>query len=50
MEKIHGENLDVQIKRKFILQESLLKIYANQIIDAIIYMHSCNVIHRFVTF
>ena len=46
MEKITGENLDVLIKRKIILPESLLKSYTNQILEAIIYMHSCNIIHR----
>ena len=47
MEHIDGENLDVLVKREGRLDENFIKAYSVQILDAIIYMHSCNIIHRY---
>ena len=46
MDQINGENLDTLLKRKLALSESAVRLYANQMLDAIIYMHSLDVIHR----
>jgi serine/threonine protein kinase len=50
MEHIDGENLDVLVKRKGRLDENFIKAYTVQILDAIIYMHYTNIIHRYFLF
>ena len=50
MNQINGENLDTLLKRKSALSENSVRLYANQILDAIIYMHSLDVIHRYAFF
>lgn len=47
LEYVHGENLDLLVARSKALHENMIRIYTQQIFDAILYMHSKNVIHRF---
>jgi serine/threonine protein kinase len=48
MEHIQGENLDLIIKKENGLSESLIQVYAYQLLNAIVYMHSRNIMHRYL--
>lgn len=47
MEYIDGTNLDILIKRNKGMEENLIRIYTKQILNAISYIHSKNIIHRY---
>jgi serine/threonine protein kinase len=47
MEYIKGDSLDMIIKEKEQINESLIKVYTFQVLNAIVFMHSRNVMHRF---
>lgn len=47
MEHIEGFNLEKIIKIQGVLSEVNIKKYCKQMIDALIYLHSKNIIHRY---
>ena len=48
MEYIVGDTLNKFIKTEVYLKESVIKNFTKQLVDAISYMHSKFVMHRFV--
>jgi serine/threonine protein kinase len=50
MEYIQGDCLDLVLKETNGINESLIKVYTYQVLNAIVFMHSKNIMHRYVTF
>jgi serine/threonine protein kinase len=50
MEYIQGDCLDLILKDTDGINESLIKVYTYQILNAIVFMHSKNIMHRFFNY
>lgn len=47
MEYVNGERLDKLIRRYRFLNETIVQLFTRQLVDAVAYMHSKYIMHRY---